>query len=66
MPKIIIDPEAREILYLVASVRLSVSALTAEPFAECGKEQRRVIIRPRCLSVCQIVARMRLLIKIMD
>ncbi len=29
---LIIDCEAREIKYLVASVRLSVSALTAEPF----------------------------------
>ncbi len=27
-----IDREAREIMYLVASVRLSISALTAEPF----------------------------------
>ncbi len=44
---IFIDHEAREIVYLVASVRPPVSALTA---AECSKEQRRVIISPRCVS----------------
>ncbi len=45
------------------SVRPSVRPLTAEPFdlgfAECSKEQRRVIISPPSLSVCRIVARMR-------
>ncbi len=24
-------------------------------FADCSKEQRRVIISPRCLSVCRII-----------
>ncbi len=44
------------------SVRLSVcmSELSClNPFAECSKEQRRVIISPRCLSVCGLIARMR-------
>ena len=53
---VIIDRGAMEIMYLVASVHLSVSALG---YAECDKEQRRVIISPRRLSVCRIVAQMR-------
>ncbi len=43
---IIIDREAREIMYLVASVR----PLTAEPLD--SNQQRRVITSLRCLSVC--------------
>ncbi len=56
-------PQSGEIMHLVASVRLYVRAILFEPFdlgfAECSKEQRRVIISPRCLSVCQLIARMR-------
>ncbi len=38
------------------SVRLCVSVSSLK---QKGKEQRRVIICPRCLSVCRLIAQMR-------
>ncbi len=63
---IIIGREAREIIRLVASVRLCVYALTSEPFdlrhvavniwaqlAKCSKSTKTHEILPRSLCVCQ-------------